>query len=141
MFRQQRNIFSSIAKRGQVQRDDIDSVVEILAELSFPDQILEVLARRGDDANVDFDGLYAADAREFAFLQNLQQLGLRHGTEVPDFVEEQGAAVGELELPTRRAVASVNEPFSWPNSSLSINVSGRAAQFNAINGRSRRPLL
>src|SRR4029453_4387933 len=98
MFRQQGNIFSSIAKRGQVQRDDIDSVVKILAELSFPDQILEVLVRRGDDANVDLYGLYAADAREFAFLQNPQQLSLRHGTEVPDFVEEQGAAVGELEL-------------------------------------------
>ena len=37
-------------------------------------------------------------------------------------------------LPLRLATASVNEPFSWPNSSLSISVSGMAAQLTATKG-------
>ena len=34
----------------------------------------------------------------------------------------------------------MNEPFSWPNSSLSISVSGSAAQLMATNGPCRRGL-
>ncbi|MNC38828.1 hypothetical protein D3C75_874550 [compost metagenome] len=36
--------------------------------------------------------------------------------------------------PARPAVAPVKAPFSWPNSSDSIRVSGIAAQFTEING-------
>ncbi len=43
-------------------------------------------------------------------------------------------------LPLRRAVAPVNEPFSWPNSSDSRSVSVRAAQETATNGPSARRL-
>ena len=82
----------------------------------------------------DFDGLVAADAREFAFLEHPQQLGLRHGTEVPDFVEEQGAAVGELELADAAAVLGEGALFVAEQLALD-HVSGRAAQFNAMNGR------
>jgi hypothetical protein len=35
-------------------------------------------------------------------------------------------------LPSRWAVAPVNEPFSWPKSSLSIRLSGIAAQLTAM---------
>ena len=43
-------------------------------------------------------------------------------------------------LPTFFSVAPVNEPFSWPNSSLSRRVSVRAAQLRQTNGPSRRGL-
>ena len=38
--------------------------------------------------------------------------------------------------PLRIATAPVNEPFSWPNSSLSTMFSGSAAQLNLMNGPS-----
>ena len=44
-------------------------------------------------------------------------------------------------LPIIRSVAPVNEPFSWPNNSLSSSVSVRAAQFRQTNGASFRGLL
>ena len=55
---------------------------------------------RTDDA----DRLLAADPLELAVLQHAQQLGLRRLVQVADFVEEDGAAVGQLELaaPQRR---------------------------------------
>ena len=40
--------------------------------------------------------------------------------------------------PSRRSVAPVKAPRSWPNSSLSISVSGMAAQLMATNGLVRR---
>ncbi len=42
--------------------------------------------------------------------------------------------------PARRSEAPVKAPFSWPNSSLSISVSGSAAQLMATNGPCRRVL-
>ena len=41
-------------------------------------------------------------------------------------------------LPTRRASAPVKAPFSWPKSSLSTSSRLIAAQFTATNGRARR---
>ncbi len=43
--------------------------------------------------------------------------------------------------PIRCAVAPVNAPFSWPNSSLSISVGGSAATFTLTSGRSARGLF
>ena len=43
-------------------------------------------------------------------------------------------------LPIRRSVAPVNEPFSWPNISLSTRSLGMAAQLTETNGPLARPL-
>ena len=44
------------------------------------------------------EGLLAADAVKLALLKNAEKLGLRGLVKVADFVEEEGASVGELEL-------------------------------------------
>ena len=49
------------------------------------------------DADVDRDLLRAADARERPLLQHAQQLHLHRRLHLADLVEEQRAAVGELE--------------------------------------------
>ena len=46
---------------------------------------------------VDVDRSIAAEALEAPLLEHAQQLGLRHQRHVADFVEEQRAAVGQLE--------------------------------------------
>ena len=60
--------------------------------------------------------------------------------EVADFVQEEGAAVGQLELAGRSAKAPVNDPFMCPKSSLSISSLGMAAQLTSMNGPCRRGL-
>ena len=55
--------------------------------------------RRRDDPHVDLDRLGAADRRERALLQHAQQLDLQRGGHVADLVEEERAAVGDLEQP------------------------------------------
>ena len=55
-----------------------------------------------------------------------------------DLVEEDRAGAGGLELPRHcAACAPVNEPFSWPKSSLSSSSGGMAAQLMATKGRVR----
>ena len=52
----------------------------------------------GDDADVDLDVAAGAQAGELAILQDVQELGLQRQGHLADLVEEDGAAVGELEL-------------------------------------------
>ena len=79
-----------------MQRHDLESVVQILAERALLHHPLEVLIRRRDDAQVDRDVLGAADATERAALEHTQQLDLQHGRHLADLVEEQRATVRHL---------------------------------------------
>jgi hypothetical protein len=83
-------------------------------------------------------GLRAADAVDLAFLDGAQQLGLQAHIHLGDFVEQQRAAVGFLELADAAGDAPVKAPFSWPNSSDLEQVSGIAAQLTEMNGLSAR---
>ena len=87
------------------------------------------------DAHVHLDRLVAADALDLVLLEHAQHLRLGGEVHVADLVEEQRAAVGQCSnLPFFWACAPVNEPFSWPNSSLSSRSFGIAAQFTSTNG-------
>jgi hypothetical protein len=88
-------------------------------------------------AHVDFLLGAAAEAAELALLQHAQQLDLRRRRHLGDLVEEQRAAIGQLEAAGAPIVAPVKAPFSWPKISLSSSVSGIAAQLSATNGDAR----
>ena len=52
---QQRNVFSSVAKREQVNPEHVDSVEEVFSENAFLNESCEVMMGGGDDANVNSD--------------------------------------------------------------------------------------
>ena len=89
---------SALAQRRHGDRNDAQPEVEILAEPALRDFLFEVLVRRRNDADVDLDRPRRSEPLDFAFLQHAQHLGLRLGAHVADFVEEDRAAVGHLEL-------------------------------------------
>ena len=64
----------------------------------------------------------AADAMEDAGLEHAQQLDLHLGRHLGDFVEEERAARGALEVADLPLHAPVKLPFSWPKSSPSIRL-------------------
>ena len=99
----------------------------------------EVAVGRGDHAHVDLQRLLAADPRELAGLQHAQHLGLRRQRSCRR--SRRGRACRRRRARTGRAcgaVAPVNAPRSWPNSSLSISSGGIAAQLTLTNGLSRQ---
>ena len=74
-----------------------DPVVEVLAELLLLDEPAEVAVGRGEEAHVDLAVAHVAQPAEAQVLDHLQQLGLHLQVHVADLVEEQRAAVGDLE--------------------------------------------
>jgi hypothetical protein len=91
------DIVAAVTERGQLDGDDVEPVIEILAERAFLDSLFERFVGGGDHADVDVDGDVVADAADFAFLEDAQDPALEHGRHGTDFVEEDGAAVGLLE--------------------------------------------
>ena len=73
-------------------------------------------------------------------MQHAQQLGLHGGRNLADLVEQDGAAVRQFEAAFPLVQRAVNAPFSWPKNSLSIKLSGTAAQLTLMNGALARGL-
>src|SRR5439155_8357190 len=85
-------------ERREMKGDDVQAIVQIVAEAALLDEGLEVPVRGGKDPHVDPDRLLTADALEGALLQRPQELGLELRGHVAHLVEEQRAAVRQLEL-------------------------------------------
>ena len=112
MIGEQQDVGLPLAQRRHEDREDVQSVVEILAEGAVGHRRFEDLVGRGDQADVRLDRLGAAEALELARLQHPQQLHLRLQVDVADFVEKQRAALGQLEAALSARWASVKAPFS-----------------------------
>ena len=96
---QQRNVLDALAQRCHLDGEDVEAVVQVLAEAALLDHLLEVLVGGRDDAHIGALGLIAADSLEGALLQHAQQLDLHRQRHIADFIEEQRAPVGQLEAP------------------------------------------
>src|SRR5690606_6933331 len=56
------NILAPLPQGGQVQRENIDPVPQVLAKLPSAHTARQIAMRGGDDAHIDLDFLFAADA-------------------------------------------------------------------------------
>ena len=92
---QERQVLGAGAQRRHLDVEDVEAVVEVLAELAALHHVLQVAVGGGDDAHVDLLGLGAADRHEGPLLQHAQELDLHGGRHVADLVEEERAAVGD----------------------------------------------
>lgn len=94
----------------QVDRDDVQPVVKVLAEAALLDLAQRVAVGSTQDAQVDLVQLGAADLLEGAGLDEAEQLGLKPRLHLADLVQEQGAAIGPRRRPSRSATAPVKAP-------------------------------
>ena len=98
-LRDDEHVVAALAERAaRTDVDDVEPVVEVLAEAARADLVLEDAVGRGDDADVDLLGLAVADAEDDALLQRAQELDLEVQRQLADLVEEERAPVGRLEL-------------------------------------------
>ena len=94
---QQRNVVFSIAQGGNLDRKDIEPVIQIFTKRLFPHGREQVAVCRRDHADIDADRRLSADAIELLLLQNAEQFRLHFQRDLPDLVEEDRPAVGQLE--------------------------------------------
>ena len=91
--RQLRQVLGPVPQRGELQRQHVQPVEQVLAELPRGDHRLQVAVRGGDHADVHGDRFVAADPLERPLLEDPQQLHLRLRGDVADLVQEQRPAV------------------------------------------------
>src|SRR5262252_4245955 len=94
---QEWNVLGSLAQRWQRNGQHVDAVVEVLAERLVPHRLRRIAVGRRDDPHVDLDLRLAADPADHAILQDAEILHLERGAHLRDLIEEDGAAVGQLE--------------------------------------------
>ena len=94
---QQRNVFAPVAQRRQIDVDDVEPVVEILAEFLFLHHLAQVRIGGRENPHVDLHDFVRAERREFLLLNHAQQLRLRLRPDGADFVEKDRAFVGDFE--------------------------------------------
>ena len=95
---EQRDVLLAVLQARNVDRDDPQAIIQILAERARFDRLLGITVRRRDEAHVD-DGIrrLATDPPYHAVLDHPQQLRLRRLGHLEQLIEEEGAAVGRLE--------------------------------------------
>src|SRR6266850_6388513 len=97
VLHQDRNVFPPLSQRGHLEWEHVESIEEILAEYSLGHRGRQVTIGRRDDAYVDPDPILAAHPIEFPLLEDAQQRDLLVGREFADLVQEDRAAVRQLE--------------------------------------------
>src|SRR5579872_2781199 len=85
---QQRDVLASRAERRRRDRDDVEPVVEVLAEPSGRHLGHQIAIGGGDDPHVGLRGV-PTDRLVLAFLQDAEELHLHGGRELADLVEEE----------------------------------------------------
>ena len=88
-----------LPERRDVDRDDAEAVVEVVAEAARPDRVDEVDVRGGDDAGVHRAGRALADPLEAPLLEDAEELDLEVERHVAHLVEEDRPPLRHVEAP------------------------------------------
>src|SRR6267378_5148658 len=86
-----------VAERRQVDVKYVQPEIEVLAQTAVGDGLLRIFVGRRQHANVNGRFRFAAEPPHLAVFQYAQQLRLRRGWHFANFVQQQRAAVGQLE--------------------------------------------
>ncbi|MGB7296048.1 MAG: hypothetical protein WBC70_10705 [Candidatus Aminicenantales bacterium] len=98
VFDEKGDILFFIPERRRIDRNDVEAEEEIVTELPFADLFFQVLVGGGDNPDVDLADLARPNPLDLPFFEDPQHLRLGFEAHVSDFVQEDGPAVGQLEL-------------------------------------------
>src|SRR5580704_11437234 len=141
MQRQRGNVFAMLAQGRQGHRNYIQPVIEVLPEFARPDRLFQVPVGGGDDARVKGSRRVPPSRSNSRCCKTRSSLAWSSGAISPISSSSNVPSSAASNLPFLVAAAPVKAPLSCPNSSLSSNVSGIAAQLIATNGLLGRELL
>ena len=96
---EQRDVVAPLAQRRNPDVEDLQAIVQILAEVAAFHRLAQVAVGRGDHTGVGLDRPGRAQPLEFALLQDAQELGLRRRAHLAHLVEKQDARRRQLDLP------------------------------------------
>ena len=106
--RQRADVLAPLGQRGQVDRDHVQAVVQVLPKAAGLHIGRQVAVGGRHQAHVDLDLALPAQSHQRALLQRAQQLGLHGQRQLANLVQKDGAAVGLLK-PARTGCAGAGE--------------------------------
>src|SRR5207249_10064841 len=109
--RQDEDLLFAVSQRRDAYLHHVQAIVEIFAERTPGEGLLEVLIRRSDDPDVHIDHAAPPDPGEAEILQDMQEFGLEGEGKVGDLIEVDRPLVGVLELPRLPLVRSGEGPL------------------------------
>src|SRR5579871_2744676 len=96
--REHGDVLAAVAEGGKRYGKFGEAVVEVGAEAGGGDARLELLVGGGNQADIERRGVDAAERAQLALLDDAEQFDLGGKREVSHLVEEEGAALGSLEI-------------------------------------------
>src|SRR6185312_9407237 len=98
MVDQDGDVVAALAQRRQREREHVDAVEEILAELAFAHLLGEITMGGNHYPHVDLHCPASSNALDLSFFEHAQQLGLHGKRHVANLIEEERTATGLLEF-------------------------------------------
>ena len=105
-----RNVLLALAQGRDKERDHVEAIEEIFAEVALGDFLFEIFVGGGDEAHIHAQRLRTADGSEHLVVERAEHFGLGFEAHVADFVEEEGSAVGALEMAALVGLGAVAYP-------------------------------
>jgi hypothetical protein len=94
---QRRDVLGTLTERRDFDREYAEPVEEVLSEAASLDLLLQVAIGRGDDPDIHPARPGLAEALELTLLQHAQQFCLHGHGHLADLVEEERAAISQVE--------------------------------------------
>ena len=136
--RQWQNTDSAFTERGHANRHDHEPIVEVLAKRSFLDAGGQVAVGSRKNPHLDLNGLVAPLGRTLLSCSRRSSLACTSEVSPPISSRNNVPPSAARTRPGLLSIAPVKVPFTWPNSSLSINVPTSVAESTGGNTLSSR---
>ena len=94
---EERHVVAAVTERRKVDREDAEAVVQVAPEGAGLDHAGEIAVGGGDQPHVDPPRYTRAERPHFAILNDAEELCLQRERQVLHLVEEERAAVGEVQ--------------------------------------------
>ena len=111
---QREQILQPLTQRGDGNGKHIQAVIEILAERALAQHLVQISVRCRYDPNIHRNGSRAAHTLDHMVLKGPQEPHLRLKGKLPELVEKQRAAVGQLKFAPHSAMRPGEGPFLVP---------------------------
>ena len=143
VVREQHDVRFAVAQRRDEDGEDVQAVVQVLAELALGHARLEVAVGGHHQPDVDADRFGAAKPLELPLLKDAQELHLAGEGDLADLVEEDGAGIRQLEAALLALLGAGEGPALVPEQlGLDQGVGQRrAAHLDEGLGRARRVVM
>ena len=98
MLHKYRNVLTSIVQGRYVDDDHAEAVVQVFPKPSRRNFFLEIFIGRGQHTYVDRNGLPCPHGGDLVLLKRAEHFRLGRETHVPNFIQKEGAPVGQFKL-------------------------------------------